>query len=76
MVIQLPRDIEARLKKLAEREGKPADELVADAVEAMLVKNETVRQWPRPKAVGIVRDGGLDLERLDEWMAENRPEDW
>lgn len=72
MVIQLPRDIEARLNKLAEREGKAADVLVADAVEAMLVKSEPFRQWLRPKAVGPVRDGGLDLERLDEWMADSR----
>ena len=76
MVIQLSGDIETRLNKLAEREGKPAAELAADAIEAMLMKSESSGHWPRPKAVGIVRDGGLDLEHLDEWMAENWPEDW
>lgn len=76
MVIQLPKDIEARLNDLAERQGRPPEELATAAIAAMLLRSEPTGDWPRPKAVGIVRDGGLDLEHLDEWMAENRPVGW
>ena len=77
MVIQLPKETEDELQKLADRVGQPAaDQLAVDAINAMLARNREAGRWPRPKAVGIVSDGGLDLEHLDEWMAENWPEDW
>ena len=56
MVLQLPRDIEERLNDLTDHEGKPADQLAVDAIEAMLVRSEFARRWPPPKVVGIVDD--------------------
>ena len=63
MVIQLPKDIEARLNELAEREGKPAQELATDAIKDMLERRGRLDRWPPPRVVGLV--GGGDSEADD-----------
>lgn len=63
MVIQLPREIEERLNKLAEREGTSAVQLAVDAIDAMLERREGLDRWPPPKVVGLVEDDAGDAER-------------
>lgn len=76
MVIQLPKDIEERLNELAERKGTPADQLAADAIEAMLEKNESARRWPPPKVVGIVDEGDSHADDRDVTRSSNSSRPW
>lgn len=73
MVIQLPRDIEERLNELADREGKPAEQLAADAIEAMLARSELDRRWPLPKTVAVSHDDEGDASNGDVWGDEDPP---
>lgn len=75
MVIQLPRDIEERLNDLADHEGKPADQLAVDAIEAMLMRSEFARRWPPPKVVGIV-DGRSDVDDRDAAESSDLSRPW
>ena len=75
MAIQLPKDIEDGLNELAGRLGKPAAQLAVDAIELMLLRDESMRRWPLPKVVGIVgeRDSQTDDQDATRSSDSSRP---
>ena len=66
---------EQQLREMEEWTGKQVDDLVRDAVAVLHAQQPRRRPQPKPKAVGIVSDGGIDSSKLDEWLAENWFED-
>ncbi len=68
MVIQLPKDIEERLNKLADREGKSAIQLAVDAINAVYPDSVSPRAWPT--SIGAGGDAGVDSSQLDDWLKE------
>ena len=76
MVIQLPQDIEDELNALAERTGQPAEQLAVNAIEAMLLRNESERRWPPPKVVGIVDEGDSQTDDQDATRSSDSSRPW
>ena len=60
MVIQLSKEVEDLLHRKAVLSGRPADELAADAINAMFGERLQPRRWPPPEVVGIANDADAD----------------
>jgi hypothetical protein len=85
--VNIPEEELAALDAIAERESRPMDDLIREAVSQYLatrertrpagigVINEEAPNWPR--SIGMIRedDGSLRSDNVDEWLKEHwRPE--
>jgi hypothetical protein len=69
--IDIPEEKMAALEAIAEREARPRDELILEAIGRYV----TEQSRPVPEAVGIFEDTEVDSTNLEEWLRANwRPE--
>jgi predicted transcriptional regulator len=70
--IYLPRDLHDELKAMARRTGRPQAELIREAVESFVARQER----PRPRIIGMVEKDMVGAADVEDWLGENWKPDW
>jgi predicted transcriptional regulator len=64
--LYLPADLQAELRALARRTGRPQAVLIREALEAYVARQDR----PRPRSVATAADGSLHARDAKAWVRE------
>jgi hypothetical protein len=64
--LYLPTVLQAELRALARRSGRPQAALIREALEAYVAGHDR----PRPRSIGTAGDGSLDARDAKAWVRE------
>jgi predicted transcriptional regulator len=65
--LYLPAELRSSLEALAKQTGRSQAELILEAVDRYIRQQEP----PISRFIGIVQDGSLKAEDVEDWLAEN-----
>lgn len=65
--ISLPKELLAALAEMAQRTGRPPEELVREALTTYLVREDRTR----PTVLGMFATSSISSDRLEEWLDDH-----
>lgn len=70
--VYLPKELHQALEDMSRQTGRPQAQLIREAVASYVVGYDR----PRPASIGIVSDGSVSSENVEEWLEQNWKPDW